>query len=264
MKEAYYFSHDSNASQDEKILNLRADHGWEGYGIYWAIIERLRDTDGYKYKIASIKGLAASLGLKPNNIHDVIYNYDLFENDGEFFWSKSLINRMQLVEDLRERNRIKGIKSGEIRTSKINNGSTTVEPELNNGSTTVDFGLNQTSTETNKRKEKKRNEILDTHTIAREAKIEILEIFEKSGLDLTGGGGEREFEKFMAYYDQRGWKTSDGVSIRDPIALARTWTPKPIHKPTNQQINGNSNSGKHKIGLTEALKEWGQHARTGN
>jgi len=34
-KEAYYFSHDSNARQDEKIIKLRMKLGWEGYGLYW-------------------------------------------------------------------------------------------------------------------------------------------------------------------------------------------------------------------------------------
>lgn len=28
-----------NTSQDEIILELRAELGWEGYGIFWAIIE---------------------------------------------------------------------------------------------------------------------------------------------------------------------------------------------------------------------------------
>lgn len=38
---AIYFSHDTNASNDPKIINLRVYCGWEGVGIYWAIIEAL-------------------------------------------------------------------------------------------------------------------------------------------------------------------------------------------------------------------------------
>jgi len=38
-KEAYYFSLDSNARDDPKILQLRMEMGWEGYGLFWAIIE---------------------------------------------------------------------------------------------------------------------------------------------------------------------------------------------------------------------------------
>jgi hypothetical protein len=29
-----YFSHDANARHDEKILELRAELGWEGYGTF--------------------------------------------------------------------------------------------------------------------------------------------------------------------------------------------------------------------------------------
>ena len=38
---AIYFSHDTNASNDPKMVNLRVCCGWEGIGIYWAIIETL-------------------------------------------------------------------------------------------------------------------------------------------------------------------------------------------------------------------------------
>ena len=101
MKDAYYFSHDSNASQDEKILNLRADHGWEGYGIYWAIIERLRDSSDHKYKNDSIKGLSVSLGIKRPVLEEIVNNYDLFDSDEDCFWSPSLMRRMDIVEKKR-------------------------------------------------------------------------------------------------------------------------------------------------------------------
>ena len=39
MKEIVFFSHDANAMNDTKILNMRADYGIEGYGLYWVIIE---------------------------------------------------------------------------------------------------------------------------------------------------------------------------------------------------------------------------------
>lgn len=48
MKDACYFSHDSNARNDPKILAMRAVFGMEGYGRYWCLIEILRDEDGYK------------------------------------------------------------------------------------------------------------------------------------------------------------------------------------------------------------------------
>ncbi|GEM_PF-1277322 len=247
MKEAYYFSHDSNASQDEKILNLRADCGWEGYGIYWAIIERLRDTEGHRYALTSIKGLAASLGVKTATLTEIIKNYSLFDNDGDYFWSNSLIDRMKIVEAKREDSRQKGIKSGAIRSGKLNQSSATDEPQLNNGSTTVKIGLNQSSTELEqgnterKGKEKKGNLVLDTHNSALEKKSEILKIFEKNGLNITGGRGEIEFDAFVAFFDEREWKTSTGEPVKNPVNIAKTWNFKSNqnHQKTNV-TNGRS------------------------
>jgi len=47
VKNAYYFSHDSNAKDDPKCVLLIEQLGLEGYGIYWILIEILRDQPGY-------------------------------------------------------------------------------------------------------------------------------------------------------------------------------------------------------------------------
>ena len=36
-----YFPHDSNARNDVKLIKLRSKLDWEGYGIYFALIELL-------------------------------------------------------------------------------------------------------------------------------------------------------------------------------------------------------------------------------
>jgi hypothetical protein len=244
MKEAYYFSHDSNASQDEKILNLRADHGWEGYGIFWAVIERLRDSTDHKYRIDSIKGLAVSLGIKRIVLEEIINNYDLFESNEDFFWSTSLNKRMeekekkrkQAVDAVNKRWKVQDNKNDTDVIRENYDSNTQVENQYNDNDTDVIQGKER------KGKEKKGKEnILDTHTIARAKKIEILEIFEKKGLNLEDG--EAEFEKFLAFFDERDWKNSGGAPIRDPVNVAKTWTIKQNHQ---QKSNGN-NGGSGKI-----------------
>ena len=42
-KDAYYFSHDSSASRDIKMLKIKYIYGWEGVGLFWGIIETLRE-----------------------------------------------------------------------------------------------------------------------------------------------------------------------------------------------------------------------------
>jgi hypothetical protein len=99
MKKAYYFSHDSNAKTDEKILNLRAELGWEGYGIYWALIETLHDSTENKFPLKSLNGLSINLGVKRIKIEKIIHDYGLFKSDENFFWSESLIKRMKIKEE---------------------------------------------------------------------------------------------------------------------------------------------------------------------
>jgi hypothetical protein len=114
-KETYYFSHDSNALTDTKILNMRADYGMEGYGLYWAIVEMLRNEEEYKLNLNEKTYKAINL-LTNTKIDvgkftlDCIINYELFQSDlpidedaklilddknKHCFWSNSLLRRMQ-------------------------------------------------------------------------------------------------------------------------------------------------------------------------
>lgn len=96
-KEAFYFSHDSNARQDEKILKLRAKHGWKGYGIYWAIIEMLRDATNYELE-TDYNLLAFELRCDEDILHSIINDFKLFIVNSTFY-SSSLKHRMELKEE---------------------------------------------------------------------------------------------------------------------------------------------------------------------
>jgi len=106
VKEAYYFSHDSNARGDEKILQLRSEFGWEGYGLYWAVIETLRESSDYSFSSNAKAGLALSLNTtkeKLNGILNLCFDTNLLvEKDGRFF-SESLMIRMEQVDEKRRK-----------------------------------------------------------------------------------------------------------------------------------------------------------------
>jgi len=103
-KEAYYFSHDSNARDDPKILQLRMEMGWEGYGLFWAIIEMLRNESDFRMR-THYKGIAFALQTHEDCIKRLINDFDLFETDQQYFWSESLIKRMELKEERSEKAR---------------------------------------------------------------------------------------------------------------------------------------------------------------
>ena len=50
-KDAYFFSHDCNARNDPKILALRSVYGAEGYGVYFMLVEILREQPEYKLSV---------------------------------------------------------------------------------------------------------------------------------------------------------------------------------------------------------------------
>ena len=141
-KDAYFFAHDSNAKDDPKCCLLIDQLGLEGYGIYWVLIETLRDQPGYRYPLALLPVLARRYNTTPEKARVVVGNYGLFVvDDGEFFLSNSLCRRMAKWDDKRELNRLKGIKSGERRRLQaaartgpelqLNSGSTKAEQEHN-------------------------------------------------------------------------------------------------------------------------------------
>ena len=57
-KDAYYFPHFSNARNDPKIVRIRRVLGIEGYGIYFMLLEVLRDQSEFKYPIKNVEDLA--------------------------------------------------------------------------------------------------------------------------------------------------------------------------------------------------------------
>lgn len=103
-KEAYYFSHDSNARNDEKILAVRMKLGMEGYGIYWSILERMRENADYMC-VKDYNIIAFDLRVAADKIKSLVEDFDLFQftDDGKKFFSESFINRMSRKDEKSEK-----------------------------------------------------------------------------------------------------------------------------------------------------------------
>lgn len=101
-----YFSHDSNARNDEKILRLRMKLGWEGYGLYWALIEKLRDSDNYAC-VKDYNVIAFDLRTDAAKIKSIIEDFGLFASteDGRCIYSESLLRRMEAKEKVSDARR---------------------------------------------------------------------------------------------------------------------------------------------------------------
>lgn len=105
MKDAYYFSHDSNAKSDPKISAMINQYGIEGYGRFWIVVEILREQQQYRLPLKKYIFDALAMQMQcaaeaaENYIKDCIETFELFASDGEYFWSNSLIRRMKQKED---------------------------------------------------------------------------------------------------------------------------------------------------------------------
>jgi hypothetical protein len=104
MKEAYYFPHDANARTDAKILELRAEMGWEGYGLWWALVEQMREAGDYKLSNTLIGGLAMGLAIPKDKLRtmlDLCISVGLLKVEGECFYSPSLRRRLVALDNKR-------------------------------------------------------------------------------------------------------------------------------------------------------------------
>lgn len=98
-KEAYYFSHDANAQDDPKCMLLIDQMGMEGYGIFWALIERLRNETTYTLPLCICNALAKRWGTSKEKIETVIKNYGLFILENDHFFSNRLKESMNLKSE---------------------------------------------------------------------------------------------------------------------------------------------------------------------
>jgi len=118
-KDAYFFSHDSNSKDDPKCVLLIEQLGLEGYGIFWILVETLRDQPEYKYPLSLIPAIARRYNTTAQKVESVVKAYNLFKcTDDEFFFSSSLIKRMEFWEAARLKKSIAGKKGNQVRWEK--------------------------------------------------------------------------------------------------------------------------------------------------
>jgi hypothetical protein len=129
-KDAYYFPHFCNARHDRKIKRLRKELGLEGYGIYFMLLETLREQQDLMYPIDDIDLLAEEFGTSEQKIRVVICNYELFQLDLEQkFFSPKMLIYLEPYFKMKEQRREAGLKSAAKRLS--NDRSTTVQRPFN-------------------------------------------------------------------------------------------------------------------------------------
>lgn len=67
-----WFKHDYNARNDDKLLQLRAMMGWEGYGLFFALVEIMCENDKGYIDGQKIGGLSVGLGVPIDTLQELI------------------------------------------------------------------------------------------------------------------------------------------------------------------------------------------------
>lgn len=216
-KETFYFSHDSNALTDTKILNMRADYGLEGYGLYWAIIEMMRNEEDYKLSLdkntyRAIKTLTNTEIDIEKYIRDCLDDYELFKEENGKFYSSSLLKRMQKKDEKSAIAREKAYK-------RWNSNATAIQKQCN---------INA-----NKVKENKENKNKEKNTFAAPTLDEIKNYISEKGLKVDA-------QKFYNYFSEGNWVDSKGNKVKNWKQKLLTWNGYMTDAPKRLQQQPNN------------------------
>lgn len=138
MTNTFFLGFEMTLLQQPSFVKLKRKLGHKGIGIFFDLFLKLAISPEYKLKVSDIEDLAYDMHIDDmTELQSVIFDFGIFQKDKDFFWSESVIERMQKLDQLRLKNAEKGKKSAEKKKQKPNNNSTAVEPQLNNSETAV-------------------------------------------------------------------------------------------------------------------------------
>jgi hypothetical protein len=127
---SYYFQHDFNAAQDEKILYLRSKYGMEAYGLYWYFIELLHQSPNSKLKCKLIDGISYQLNIDIDKLlqfYNTCIETELFVTDDEFYWSQRVLENKEIQDEKRKSKSFAGKKGMEKRWGSSSYNTTITE-----------------------------------------------------------------------------------------------------------------------------------------
>ena len=124
-----YFSHDSNARNSDKLIRLRMRWKAAGYGVYFMILERLREEPNYM-SVKDYNMIAFDLREDASMIKSVVEDFGLFvfTDDGKYFYSESFNRRMAVKDEKARKQSEAGRKAMQRRWGKARTADAPNEP----------------------------------------------------------------------------------------------------------------------------------------
>ncbi len=132
-----YFSHDTDAANDEKIEALRALYGNDGYAFYFILLERIYRTGSFELDISdaeTIQILSRKVGVTPELFRKILHTalkVGCFDRQAyeqkNVLTSNGIKKRADYVKTKRRRMREKYIPTTKTRVSAAETGEETGE-----------------------------------------------------------------------------------------------------------------------------------------
>lgn len=184
-----YFSHDYNTRLDGKIKLLLIKHGYEGYGIFWGLVEDL-----FNNKNSIVKDyLAISYDYRVSEdlIKSIVEDFDLFKIKGEIIFSESVKRRLKERDKKSEKAR----KSIQARWA---------------GDTNVIRTNNERNTNKGKEKKGKESKVNKSKEEFKPPSFQEVEsFFSEKGYSAAAA------KKAFDYYDASNWVDSKGNQVKN-------------------------------------------------
>lgn len=96
-KDKFYFDHDYNARNDDKIMEMRSEYGAQGYGVFWMIVETMVENDNGGLNKGLMGGLSHGYGVAKDWLIPFVeycIKIDLFfEKEGIVYSERALIHK---------------------------------------------------------------------------------------------------------------------------------------------------------------------------
>ena len=228
-KEAYYFPHFSNARNDRKILRIRKELGIEGYGIYFMLLEVLREQSEFKYPLDDLDLLADSFNTSEQKVRTVICNYKLFDIDDEFFFSPKMLEYLQPYFKMKAQRIEAAAKSVEARKIKKlqDKSNDRQNDQSNDRQTTVKQSkVNESKVKERKEKEVKEKEIATSFKKPTTQEVET---------HISEMGYNVDAKRFVNFYEAKGWMIGKN-KMKNWKAAVSTWNKNSAPKSKTKTV----------------------------
>ena len=127
------------------LVSLLIEEGYEGYGLYWAILEVLRDAPSYRYSPDPRVWAYVLHAQDTAKVERILTKYGLFDTDNDdLIFSPWLIEQLETYDDTRRKRQEAGKRGAASRwgVSSSRDGNAIAKPSLDDGNA---IAYNQTN-----------------------------------------------------------------------------------------------------------------------